>query len=160
MSIGKFSKCIGHVAFMVNLEQRKKQECIPAGCILATAVDIHGGSASVHAGICNPLQVWAWRPPGQTPQLPPWVWAWRPPPWYLQGILGYYLQCMLGYHSPPRGQNSWHMHASAEILPCPNFVAGGNNQNATSVNKTTTRLYCSDFSVWLESGSLRKLFTW
>ena len=31
--------------------------------------------------------VWAWRPPGcgsgkppgQTPQLPPWVWAWRPP---------------------------------------------------------------------------------
>ena len=24
-------------------------------------------------------QVWAWRPPGQTPQLPPWVWAWRPP---------------------------------------------------------------------------------
>ena len=21
----------------------------------------------------------AWRPPGQTPQLPPWVWAWRSP---------------------------------------------------------------------------------
>ena len=45
-----------------------------------------GGSASVHAGIhcpqCgpgdapgvsleNPPWVWAWRPPGQTPQLPP-----------------------------------------------------------------------------------------
>ena len=23
--------------------------------------------------------VWAWRPLGQTPNLPPWVWAWRPP---------------------------------------------------------------------------------
>ena len=69
--------------------------------------------------------------PGQTPQLPPWVWAWRapqarslnsPPPWLwvwkparhagipppppptrdlLQGMLGYHLQCLLGYHPPP-----------------------------------------------------------
>ena len=75
--------------------------------------------------------VWAWRPPqvkpfnsppgcgpgdppGQTPQLPPWVWAWRParhaaipPPRDLQGILGYHLQCMLGYHSPTCEQNDW-----------------------------------------------------
>ena len=69
--------------------------------------------------------VWAWRPPqarplnfplgcgpgdppGQTTQLPPWVWAWKParhagiPPGdLLQGMLGYHLQCMLGYPTPP-----------------------------------------------------------
>ena len=79
-------------------------------------------------------QVWAWRPPIQTPQLPPWVWAWRPPtlarplnipPEYgsgniqgmlgyhhppppgdlLQGMLGYHLQCMLGYHPAPPSMN-------------------------------------------------------
>ena len=75
-----------------------------------------------------PPPVWAWRPPlgvgletpppgvgletppSQTPQLPPWVWAWRPvrhtgipppPPGDLQGMLGYHLQCMLGYHPLP-----------------------------------------------------------
>ena len=70
-------------------------------------------------------QVWAWRspgcepgdppecgsgdPPGETPQLLPWVWAWKPgrhagipPPGdLLQGMLGYHMQCMLGYHPPP-----------------------------------------------------------
>ena len=61
------------------------------------------------------------------PQLPPWMWAWRPllwpdppklpplgvgletckacwdtttPPDLLQGMLGYHLQCMLGYQPP------------------------------------------------------------
>ena len=78
-----------------------KQECIPVGCVLPTEVAIHGGYASVHAGIhpsgvgletprvlaWRPPQVWACRtpwsgpgdplgvgletPPGQTPQLPP-----------------------------------------------------------------------------------------
>ena len=29
----------------------------------------------------DPPWIWAWRPPGQTPQpqLRPWVWAWNPP---------------------------------------------------------------------------------
>ena len=49
-------------------------------------------------GLETPL-VWAWRPPSHTPQLPPGVWAWRD----LQGMLGYQLQCMLGYHPPPCG---------------------------------------------------------
>ena len=48
-------------------------------------------------------------PQGQTPQLSPWVWAWRParhagipPPGdLLHGMLGYHLQCMLGYQAPP-----------------------------------------------------------
>ena len=57
----------------------------------------------------SPL-VWAWRPlPGQIAQLPLWVWAWRParhagipphPLGDLQDMLGYHLQCMLGYHPP------------------------------------------------------------
>ena len=94
----------------------------------------HGGSASVHAGI-HPLDVgletppvWAWRPPGcgsgdppgQTPQLPPWVWAWRPPwpdpstppgcgPGNLQGMLGYHLQCMLGYYPPVNRMTDRHL---------------------------------------------------
>ena len=85
-----------------------------------------GVSAPVHAGI--PPWVWPWiplccgpgdppgcgpgdpparlfnfplgcgpeDPPGQTPQLPP-----RCGPGDLQGMLGYHLQCMLGYHPPP-----------------------------------------------------------
>ena len=73
-----------------------KQECIPVGFVpqAAEAVCWGGGcSASVHAGIHpmgvgleTPLgvgletpQVWAWRPPSQTPQPPAWVWAWSPP---------------------------------------------------------------------------------
>ena len=50
-------------------------------------------------------------PSGQTPQLPPWVWAWRParhagippsppPRDLLQSMLGYHLQCILGYLHP------------------------------------------------------------
>ena len=94
-------------------------------------------------------------PPGQTSQLPPWVWAWGPPrsdpsasplgvdletpqnrplnfppgcgPGDLQGMLGYHLQCILGH--PPHEQNSW--HTLLKILPCPNFVAGGNKMCTT-----------------------------
>ena len=48
----------------------EKQECIPVGCVLAAAVAVGGGSASVHAGI-DSYQVWAWRPPlALSPQLP------------------------------------------------------------------------------------------
>ena len=57
-------------------------------------------------------RVWAWRPPpGQTPQLPP---------------LGVGLEtCKACWDTPPpREQNSW--HTLLKILPCPNFVAGGN----------------------------------
>ena len=47
----------------------------------------------------RPPWVWAWRSPWPDPSASPWVWAWRPPG-YLQGMLGYHLQCMLGYHPP------------------------------------------------------------
>ena len=84
-----------------------KQECIPVGCILPTAVAI-GGVCLSACWDTPPSWVWAWRPP--------WVWAWSPPgcgpgnlqdmldttpqdP--LQGMLGYHLQCMLGYHPLP-----------------------------------------------------------
>ena len=46
-------------------------------------------------------------PPGQTPQPPLWVWAWRLP-------------------FPHCEQNSYTL---LKILPCPNFVAGGNKTN-------------------------------
>ena len=55
-----------------------KQECIPVGCILPTAVAICWGvSASVHAGI-HP-QAWAWTPPLGLGLDNPRVWAWTPP---------------------------------------------------------------------------------
>ena len=102
--------------------------------------------------ICEPgdPQVWAWRPPGcgpgdppgvgletplgHTPELPPWVWAWRPtrhagippPRRYLQGMLGYHLKCMLGYHTPPpQLWTEFLTHASENItLPQTLFVGG------------------------------------
>ena len=47
-------------------------------------------------------------PQPDPPQLPPWVLAWKParhagippPPRDLQDMLGYHLQCMLGYPHP------------------------------------------------------------
>ena len=81
-----------------------------------------------------PLGVGLETPAAQTPQLPPWVWAWRParhaglpppPPGYLQGMLGYHLQCMLGYYHPPMW-TEFLTHASENItLPQTSF-AGGN----------------------------------
>ena len=97
-----------------------------------------------------PPWVWAWKPPqarplnfpppgcgpgdpppGQT-QLPPWVWAWRParyagipPPGYLQGMLGYYLQCMLGYHHPHPPWTEFLTHASENITLPQTSSAGG-----------------------------------
>ena len=109
-----------------------EQECIPVGCIPPTAVAICCGvSASVHGGIHTPLdlgleiplgvglgtsQVWAWRLP--------LVWAWRPP---LARPLNFPLGC--GPEDPPPcEQNSW--HTLLKILPCPNFVAGGNKMSS------------------------------
>ena len=99
-----------------------------------------GMSASVHAGIHPHPQVWAWRtplgvgletspgvdlenpPPSQTSQPSPWVWAWRPPPARPLNLPP--PGCGPG-DLPPCEQNSW--HTLLKILPCPNFVAGGNN---------------------------------
>ena len=81
---------------------------------------------TVHAGIhppgvslkTPPPPVWAWRPPS-------WVWAWRPWKACLDTTCkvcldtnppGDLLQGMLGYHPPPRGQNSW--PTLMKILPC------------------------------------------
>ena len=71
-----------------------------------------GGSASVHAGIHNPPPPGVGLetpptgclprdPPGQTPQLSPGCGPGDPPPEDLQGMLGYHLQCMLGYLTAP-----------------------------------------------------------
>ena len=90
-----------------------------------------------------PPQVRAWRPfhPGQTPQLPPGCGPVDPtvgvgletlpqvrplnfppgcgpgdpcPPGDLQGMLGYYLQCMLGYHHPPLNRMTDVAHFSSK----------------------------------------------
>ena len=94
-----------------------------------------------------PLWMWAWRPPqilhnfplGCGPgdplpwpdpsQLPPWVWVWKParhagipPPGdLLQGMLGYHLQCMLGYHPPPHVDR---MTDTCKNITFANFVCG------------------------------------
>ena len=106
---------------------RIEQECIPVGCVPSAA----GGLPQCMLGYTppqvwawRPPWVWAWRSPpdmGLETGLgvgleTPWVWAWRPPPGVglesppgcgpgdpllLQGMLGYHLQCMLGYHPLP-----------------------------------------------------------
>ena len=90
-----------------------------------------GGSASVHAGIPHPSPwAWAWRHPP--------VWAWRHPPGCGPGDTprpdpstsppgcgSGDLQCMLGYHPPPLWTEF--LTQVLKILPCSNFVAGGNN---------------------------------
>ena len=43
---------------------------------------------------------------------------------------GVYPSMHWGRHSPPRGQNSWHM--LLKILPWPNFVAAGNNTSSST----------------------------
>ena len=65
--------------------------------------------------------VWAWRPPWPDPSTStPWVWAWKPHP-LLQGMLGYHLQCILGYHLPPtHGQTDTCKNININI----NFVCG------------------------------------
>ena len=94
-----------------------RQECIPVGCVPSAAVAVLGG---VCLSACwDTPQVWAWRhppgcgpgdtPPGVGLETPPQVWAWRHPSVglktqpgdLLQGMLGYHLQCMLGYPNPP-----------------------------------------------------------
>ena len=92
----------------------------------------------------DPPQVWAWQPSrvwamrspagcgpgdplGRTPQLPPWVWTWRPssqparPLNFPTGCGPGDLQCMLGYHPPPRGQNDRQVQ---KYYLAPNFVCG------------------------------------
>ena len=74
--------------------------------------------------------------PGQTPQLPPWVWAWRPtkhagiPPFPrdLQGMLGYHLQCKLGYHTTPLCTEFLTHTTENIILPQTSFAGGKYNK--------------------------------
>ena len=69
-----------------------------------------GGSASVHAGILPPRT----RPPWeQTPQIPTAMHAGIAPPRdLLQGMLGYHLQCMLGWH-PPLHSACWEVRSTS-----------------------------------------------
>ena len=76
-----------------------------------------GGLPQCMSGCGSRDTPWVWAPsPGQTLQLPPSVWACRTPPLArplnfppgcgpgnLQGMLGYHLQCMLGYIPPGVG---------------------------------------------------------
>ena len=111
-----------------------KQECIPVGCVPPSAVAICWGSLPQCMLGYPPPRYGPPRPPGQTPQLPPWVWAWRPPrpdpptsslgvwvwawkPAMHAGILPPPVdrnqQCMLGYHLP-REQN--HRHVNITLI--------------------------------------------
>ena len=99
-----------YYAFRDTRKNIQKQECIPVGCIPPAAVAVQGGVSTRH-------------PPDQAPaeQIPPRADPPRPgipqeqmPPGpgtpqeqaapLLQGMLGYHLKCMLGYHTP-REQN-------------------------------------------------------
>ena len=92
------------------------QECIPVGCVPPAAVAVCWGGVCLSAcwdtppgvGLETPPQCGPGDTPRPDPSTSPWVWAWRParharippPPGYLKGMLGYHLQCMLGYHPP------------------------------------------------------------
>ena len=136
-----------------------KQECIPVGCVppaagvgclpqcmLGYPPGVGLETPPGQTPQCLPW-VWAWRPPpGQTPQLPHWVWAWRParhagipPPGYLQDMLEYHLQCMLGYHPPP--WTEFLTHASENITLPKTLFAGGKDQRCRS-QKVVTLTVC------------------
>ena len=72
----------------------------PPGVGLKTPTP-HVGLETLPSPQCGPRD-----PHSQTPHLLPWVWAWKParhagippsPRDLLQGMLGYHMQCMLGY---------------------------------------------------------------
>ena len=91
--INDLTSYVSHLIKYLVMERRFGQECIPVGCVPAATVAVCWEGVCLSAfwdtprcGPGHPLsgvgletsQVWAWRPPGQIPQLPPWVWAWRP----------------------------------------------------------------------------------
>ena len=94
-----------------------KQECIPVGCVPPTHwlyfIVCAGGMCAAHPPPCmHPCH--ACPPPPHIP-LP-----------YMPPAMHTSLPCMppATYPPSPCGQNSW--HSLLKILPCPNFVAGGN----------------------------------
>ena len=64
-------------------------------------------------------QVWAWRPPQPDPSTSPLGVGLETPPVDLQGMLGYHLQCMLGYHPLPSGQTD-----TCKNITFANYVCG------------------------------------
>ena len=119
----------------------EKQECIhafmlgytpPLGVDLETPPGVGLETAPPKARPLNFLGVSLETPPptsGQTSQAAPLVWAWKPerhagippppPPWDLQGMLGYRLQGMQGYHP-----SLWTESQTCVKTTCPNFVCG------------------------------------
>ena len=101
----------------------------------------HGGGgvpASVYAGIHpprsglgDPLKVWAWRPPQARPlNLTLGCGPGDPP---VQDILGYHLQCMLGYHPLPLC-TEFLTHATENItLPKTSFAGGNKRQTSNKI---------------------------
>ena len=98
-------------------QQISKQECIPVGCIPPAEVAVClGGLRQCMLGYTPPglgldTIPRAWTPPRCGPADPPPARLPQPPPGS-------------GPRHPPCGQNSW--HTLLKILPCANFVAGGN----------------------------------
>ena len=113
----------------------------------------------------RPPWVWAWRPPRCGPGDPaPQVWAWRPP-WpdppqlppgcgpgnlqgmleyhpprdLLQGMLGYHLQCMLGYHHPLVNR----MTDRCKNITLPQTSFAGSNKCMSTDNIMTMSIVCS-----------------
>ena len=110
-----------------------QQECIPVRCVPPTVVAVCWGDLpqcmlGYPPPRCGPgdppgcgpgetcLKVWTWRPPRPHPSTSPLgvgletckaCWD-TTLPGDLQGMLGYLLQCMLGYH-PPVTQNHRHV---------------------------------------------------
>ena len=103
-------------------ETHNQQECIPVGCVLPMAVAVcRGGLPQCMLGYspCVGLETLLWpdptsplgvgleNPPRPDPSTSPLgvgletckaCWDTTQPPGDLQGMLGYHLHCMLGYH--------------------------------------------------------------
>ena len=103
-----------------------KLECIPVGCVPPAAVAVcwEGGVCLIACwdtrptplgvGLENP-QVWAWRPPGQTPQPPPGFGPGDPPPTPQPPSLG------VGLETHPPLWTEFLPHASVRLSFCPKY---------------------------------------
>ena len=95
---------------------------IPLNFPLVVGLDRSPSNSPLAVGLDQiPLNFTLGCGPGPDPlQLPPWVWAWRPPGDLLQGMLGYHLECILGYYTPPVDR----MTDTCKNITFANFVCG------------------------------------
>ena len=126
-------------------QHKHRQECIPVGCVPPAAVAIPGGL---------PLGVGLETPQPDAPKIPlnfspgcgpgnlqGMLGLKTPLRDLLQGMPGYHLQCMLGYHPPPVNRitdacetrmHSSRMHTGRSLTICCSLLPGGVGVSACS----------------------------